>query len=75
MGRNPFSIKIVVAGEGGGAEGDLQLLIYFKGSLSGEWISFPCYKTHCMFLIYDICGSSEHCEPLLAYVSVLFHLS
>ena len=42
--RNPFSIKIGVVGEGVGAEGDLQLLL--KRSLSGEWVSFPCLKTH-----------------------------
>ena len=44
MGRNPFSIKIGVVGEGVGAEGDLQLLL--SRSLSGEWVSFPCLKTH-----------------------------
>ena len=38
-------------GEGVGAEGDLQLILY-KRALSGEWIAFPCYKTHSVFLIY-----------------------
>ena len=74
-GKQFISIKMgMKKGEGVGAEGDLQLILY-KRALSGEWIAFPCYKTHSVFLIYDICNSSEHCKQLMAYILVLLNLS
>ena len=72
MGRNPFSIKIGVAGEGGGAEGICNY--YFRDLLVENGFPSPVTK-HIVCLLYMTCGSSEHCKPLLAYVSVLFHLS
>ena len=52
--------------------GYMQLMLL--RALSGEWIASHGYKTHSCF-IYEICGSSEHCKPLLAYLSILYHLS
>ena len=78
-----FNKNGVTRGGGIGVEGDLQLILY-RELLVVKRIAFPCYKTPSVFLymtsvvlrkthtcsvfVYDICGSSEHCKPLLAYV-------
>ena len=59
--------------EGVRTVGDLQLILYRK-LLVENGLPFLVTK-HSVFLIYDICGSSEHCKPLLASMFVLFHLS
>ena len=48
-------------------------LILCRELLVENGLSSPVTKHIVCF--YDICGSSEHCKPLLAFVFVLFHLS